>query len=140
MYYRLKLLHVCGFLTILCNVNALLLCTWLLLCFENASDGSMLQSLKMRFILEEEVCKVLIICKLKFTENSEEISGEKLVFWVCCRAKRETYRNGSLQWKPMICEFYACSKSQLSFSILQKWKYTSKISVIWEANVLIIFK
>lgn len=109
---------------ILCNVNALLLCIWLLLCFENASDGSMLQCLKMTFILEEEVCKVLIICKLKSTENSDVISGEKLVFWVCCRAKRETYRNGSLQWKLMICEFYACSKSKLSFSILQKWKYT----------------
>ena len=110
------------------------------LCFEKTSDGSVLQFLKMRFILEEEDCKILIICKPKFTENSDAISGEKLVFWVCCRAKRGTYRNGSLQWKLMICEFYACSESVIISYFAKVKIHLSKISVIWEANVLIIFK
>lgn len=49
-----------------------------ILFFEKTSDGSMLQFFKMRFILEEEDCKILIFCKPKFIENSDATSSEKL--------------------------------------------------------------
>lgn len=111
-----------------------------ILFFEKTSDGSMLQFFKMRFILEEEDWKILIFCKPKFIENSDATSSKKTtVFWVCCREKRETYRNGSLQWKLTICEFYACSESRLSFSILQKWKCTYLKSQSFEKQVYWLF-